>query len=153
MRIENRARKCNQFVNVTKVDLRQNVRLTPDISSRPTQSRHFQSDRPLIRILIQEYGNWVQQQTDNGWDAYLFSFLFHQLPGSREAKIQQMNRDIERWYGRLATRSVRKPRSPHWAPLLPKGIFESWSRKSEQGDKWSFCLTAGTLCPANQEKP
>jgi hypothetical protein len=30
---------------------------------------------------------------------------------------------------------------------------ESWSRKSEQGDKWSFCLTAGTLCPANQEKP
>ena len=22
----------------------------------------------------------------------------------------------------------------------------------EQGDKWSFCLTAGTLCPANQER-
>ena len=22
----------------------------------------------------------------------------------------------------------------------------------EQDDKWSFCLTAGTLCPANQEK-
>jgi hypothetical protein len=30
---------------------------------------------------------------------------------------------------------------------------ESWSRKSERGDKWSFCLTAGTLCPANQERP
>jgi hypothetical protein len=29
---------------------------------------------------------------------------------------------------------------------------ESWSRKSEQDDKWSFCLTAGTLCPANQER-
>jgi hypothetical protein len=25
-------------------------------------------------------------------------------------------------------------------------------KKSEQGDKWSFCLTAGTLCPANQER-
>jgi hypothetical protein len=25
-------------------------------------------------------------------------------------------------------------------------------RKSAQDDKWSFCLTAGTLCPANQEK-
>src|SRR5665811_826419 len=24
---------------------------------------------------------------------------------------------------------------------------KSWSRKSAQGDKWSFCLTAGTLCP------
>ena len=25
-------------------------------------------------------------------------------------------------------------------------------RESEQDDKWSFCLTAGTLCPANQER-
>ena len=30
---------------------------------------------------------------------------------------------------------------------------ESRSRKSAQGDKWSFCLTAGTLWPANQERP
>jgi hypothetical protein len=29
---------------------------------------------------------------------------------------------------------------------------KSWSRKSEQDDKWSFCLIAGTLCPANQER-
>ena len=27
------------------------------------------------------------------------------------------------------------------------------SRKSAQDDKWSFCLTAGTLVPANQERP
>ena len=40
-----------------------------------------------------------------------------------EARIQQMYRDITRVYGRLATRSVRKPRSPVWAQLLPKGIF------------------------------
>src|ERR1700730_3613214 len=25
----------------------------------------------------------------------------------------------------------------------------SWLRKSAQDDKWSFCLRAGTLCPAN----
>jgi hypothetical protein len=30
---------------------------------------------------------------------------------------------------------------------------KSRSRKSAQGDKWSFCLMAGTLCPANQERP
>ena len=30
--------------------------------------------------------------------------------------------------------------------------LESWSRKSVQDDKWSFCLTAGTLWPANQER-
>jgi hypothetical protein len=37
----------------------------------------------------------------------------------------------------------------------PRGIRigeESRLRKSAQDDKWSFCLTAGTLCPANQEK-
>ena len=35
--------------------------------------------------------------------------------------------------------------------------FVNWSksrpRKSAQDDKWSFCLTMGTLCPANQERP
>src|SRR5665648_626423 len=30
---------------------------------------------------------------------------------------------------------------------------ESRSRKSAQDDKWSFCLTAGTLCPSYQERP
>ena len=30
---------------------------------------------------------------------------------------------------------------------------QSRSRKSAQRDKWSFCLTAGTLWPANQERP
>ena len=30
---------------------------------------------------------------------------------------------------------------------------KSRSRKSAQDAKWSFCLTAGTLLPANQERP
>ena len=29
---------------------------------------------------------------------------------------------------------------------------QSRSRKSAQDDKWSFCLTAGTVVPANQER-
>ena len=31
--------------------------------------------------------------------------------------------------------------------------LESRLQESAQDDKWSFCLTAGTLCPANQERP
>ena len=31
-------------------------------------------------------------------------------------------------------------------------VDQSRPRKSEQDDKWSFCLTAGTLCPTNQER-
>ena len=38
------------------------------------------------------------------------------------------------------------------APSIGLVVDESWFRKSAQGDKWSFCLTAGTLCPANQER-
>jgi len=35
--------------------------------------------------------------------------------------------------------------------VTPREV-ESRSRKSAQDDKWSFCLTAGTLCPTNQER-
>jgi hypothetical protein len=31
-------------------------------------------------------------------------------------------------------------------------VCKSRPQESEQDDKWSFCLTAGTLCPANQER-
>jgi hypothetical protein len=74
-------------------------------------------------ILIRHYGAWVKEHLDEGWDGYLFTFLFNPLPGSVRAKNQQMETEILRWYGRLVTRTVRKPRSPQWAPLLPKGIF------------------------------
>jgi hypothetical protein len=73
--------------------------------------------------LIQAYGEWVRQQLDQGWDGYLFTFMFNQMPGSRHAMVQQMHQQILRWYGRLATRTVRKTRSPVWAPFLPKVIF------------------------------
>jgi hypothetical protein len=73
--------------------------------------------------LIYSYGVWVQQQIGNGWGGYLVTFVFNPLPGSLGTKTQQMEQEVVRWYGRLATRTVRKPRSPHWAPLLPKGIF------------------------------
>jgi chromosome partitioning protein len=32
-------------------------------------------------------------------------------------------------------------------------VGQSRPRKSAHGDRWSFCLTAGTLWPANQERP
>ena len=32
-------------------------------------------------------------------------------------------------------------------------VGQSWFRNSAQDARWSFCLTAGTLWPANQEQP
>jgi hypothetical protein len=35
----------------------------------------------------------------------------------------------------------------------PKIVDQKWLRNFAQGDKWNFCLTAGTLVLANQERP
>ena len=47
-----------------------------------------------------------------------------------------------------ATRKVRA-----FAPKCVIVRIRAGFKKSEQDDRWSFCLTAGTLCPANQERP
>jgi len=121
-------RKCSKFADVKKFadsehpkgDFgRSNSSLGPCNSSfRPS---NFQYQHRLA--LIQAHGDWLQQWLDEGWDGYLLTFMFNQLPGSRRAMVHQMHQQLERWYGRLATRTVRKTRSPVWAPYLPKGIF------------------------------
>ena len=42
--------------------------------------------------------------------------------------------------------------TPRSMAAAEEKLGESRSRKSAQDDKWSFCLTAGTLCPTNQER-
>jgi hypothetical protein len=105
-------------LELTSFNCHQDVGLTKEVCL--TQESKLTN---IKLALIHHYGQWVQQQIDEGWDAYLFSFMFSRLPGSLGAKTQQMEREILRWYGRLATRTVRNPRSPKWAPLLPKGVF------------------------------
>jgi hypothetical protein len=112
-------RKCSSYADVEKFDVfgHSNSRKYAHVQKHS----NFQYQHPLA--LIQAHGDWLQQWLNEGWDGYLFTFMFNQLPGSRRAIVHQMHQQIERWYGRLATRTVRKPRSPVWAPLLPKGIF------------------------------
>ena len=74
-------------------------------------------------------------------------------------------RDNDGAYGQAFIRRLRamgirdrpiSPQSPWQNPYAERLIWtldKSRSRKSAQGDKWSFCLTAGTLWPANQERP
>jgi GAF domain-containing protein len=50
------------------------------------------------------------------------------------------------------TRSKVHPFTEKQIELIETYGDKSWPRKSAQDDRWSFCLTAGTLCPANQEK-
>jgi hypothetical protein len=105
-------RKCISCVAVEKLGVSEHSNL---------RYSNFQYQHRLA--LIQAHGDWAQDWLNQGWDGYLFSFMFNQLPGSRHAMVQQMHQELLRWYGRLATRTVRKMRSPVLVPFLPKGIF------------------------------
>jgi hypothetical protein len=112
-------RKCSNCADVEKFGVfgHSNSRK----HSHFREHSNFQYQHRLV--LIQAHGDWLQQWLNEGWDGYLFTFMFNQLPGSRHAMVRQMHQQILRWYGRLATRTVRKTRSPVWIPFLPKGIF------------------------------
>jgi hypothetical protein len=40
--------------------------------------------------IILSYANWIQEFINVGWNAYLFTFMFNQIPGSIDAKVKQM---------------------------------------------------------------
>jgi hypothetical protein len=37
--------------------------------------------------------------------------------------------------------------------LAGRGMSEKWLHNFRQWDEWNLCLTAGTVVPANQERP
>jgi hypothetical protein len=51
---------------------------------------------------------------------------------------------VNRFYGKIAQLECNSDEA--------KKCRQSRPQESAQDDKWSFCLTAGTLCPANQER-
>jgi len=77
--MEYRTRKCNQLVNSTNFDCRHDVRLTQEVglTQDVRLSRDISQISTLKLALIHHYGNWVQQQIDDGWDGYLLTFLFN----------------------------------------------------------------------------
>jgi hypothetical protein len=85
--------------------------------------------RDLPAEIIQAYGSWIkgyldQEYRGHGWDGYLMTFMFQQISGSVETKVQEMHREIETVYGKLLIRFVaRKPKSKTKLGLLPRGVF------------------------------
>jgi hypothetical protein len=73
--------------------------------------------------ILQGYGAWIKEFRDAGWDGYLISFMFKHISGSSVETVREMHREIERVYGKLASRVVRKPKSAKFAHLLPRAVF------------------------------
>jgi hypothetical protein len=77
----------------------------------------------LREELVDGFGTWIKQYVKRGWTAYLCTFMFNQLPGSEQARIQQMHEEITTFYRKFVTRVVREPRLAKNADLLPSGVF------------------------------
>jgi hypothetical protein len=92
-------------------------------SPSPSSTATNASSSSAYNKIILAYGKWIKEHVELGWDAYLFTFMFNQLHGSREARIQQMQQEIVTLYRKFVTRAVRKPTSRNWVDLLPKGVF------------------------------
>jgi hypothetical protein len=78
-----------------------------------------QSDRKLSQAIIQGYATWVSSYVDKGWDPYILSFMFQQVPGSRASVLKQMKSEVERVYAISLTRVIRKPKCDAEQGKLP----------------------------------
>ena len=103
--IVNSNRKCKTYANTT------------------TSSRLATSTTSARSQILAAYGAWVNDWIQQGWDGYLVTIMFHNLAGSTNSQITQMHQEVTSLFSKLIMRMVRNPRSPTWAPLLPKGLF------------------------------
>ncbi len=137
MRNNKQLRNSSQFAKCEETRRKLNMSKS---SNQTKQSRFKNSDgsikaKEFIQVdkidnytfqtrLISAYGDWIKLHWENGWDVYLFTFVFKQMPGSPDKKIEQMFKEIGWVYGRLLTRTFKKKaRSPRWTFVLPRGIF------------------------------
>jgi hypothetical protein len=75
--------------------------------------------RTTARQLITGYSELIQRSMDQGFNAFLLSFMFKPLAGSKRAVLNQMNDEVQRVYSTLVTRIVRNPRAEAQKNSLP----------------------------------
>jgi hypothetical protein len=93
----------------------------------------------------EKYGiHWVHEKDDPG----------HSCPNQRSEASGNEDRPARRQTAAAMNITTScTPQAPEGSdPITRISVFESRPQESEQDDKWSFCLTAGTLCPTNQER-
>jgi hypothetical protein len=103
-------RKCNTIPN-----FRNHTNHTNHTNNPNSTNDHDQ--------LINSYGQWINKHISDGWDGYLFTFMFDHLVGSEQAKLIQMKTHLGWFYGRLAKRSVPQASRPQWAYCLPRAVM------------------------------
>lgn len=96
------------------------------------RERNHKSDLPVRfpktewqrrKEIVKAWAGYIEQKWDEGYDIYLFTFMFNELPGNQRAKLEQMTKEIYAFYSKLATRVARKPRSHIGFRFLPTMVL------------------------------
>jgi hypothetical protein len=115
------------------------------------------------QLLLQSYGQWIHEHMAYGWNGYLFSFMFNQIQGPDQDRMEEMKKQLGWFYGRLAKASVPKASSPKWSQFLPKVVlapdFPVFKHSKQQlrdvtmnnGLHWHGLVLATWLAPRLQE--
>ena len=86
--------------------------------------------------LIAGYSELIQWEIDQkGSNAFLLTFMFKPLPGSKNGILIQMNNEVQRVYSTFVTRVARDPRSESQKDHLPFMITapdRSGSKRKQQ---------------------
>ena len=80
---------------------------------------YFRKSLHQIKQQIIGYTTLVKQYLDQGWQGYLMTMMFNQLPGNDRQKNHQMQVGMEGIYASFLTRIIRNPRKSSSAkPIL-----------------------------------
>jgi hypothetical protein len=141
------------------VELRRPV--PPPLPSRdiPKQVKPGSSDIPGVTYWVQDDGSVIAQM-DGGERCQFKSWSkFWEATQQQRANNNVRSTPLAAVAGTPSSRSLNSGQKALIGIIglvivvyvFVAGGGESRPRKSGQDDRWSFCLTAGTLCPTNQE--
>lgn len=116
-------RSCSVFpikdIETRKTTIRFAYGQTLQNNSLTTEKKATKEQIDFRTKIIQGYAELIQRYVDQGWKAYLVTFMFISLPGGNRAIISQMTDDVTRVYSTFITRVVRNPHSPFYRRALP----------------------------------
>lgn len=85
-----------------------------------------------LQTILDGYQALILKRIDEGWEATILSFLFHNLYGPRDSVMTQMRDAVDRCYRTSLTYFVRRPRSSSQRHKLPIWVilpdFPVWKK-------------------------
>jgi hypothetical protein len=90
------------------------------IKGRSMMGNGMNENQISTRELVRGYQQWVMEYINQEWTPYEISFMYHPLPGSQRAVLEQMKRELYRVNSKLVTRFERSPASKSGFNRLPR---------------------------------